>query len=159
MLRIPTDPDFLMFVKEMRRSGASAESIAAALNWSPWADAEGGRWHSRQVERICSAGLDETAAADEDEKWEGVCGCPFHRRLELLQAIRGWQPFDLAAAEQIARYLADGESHRTVASRLNQEGVAAPTGRGWSPRLVAAMAYLSRADRGAGVPREVVAAA
>ena len=152
MAQIPNDPDFLDFIRDMRRLGASSQSIAAALNISPWADRNGARWHPRQVEQICSAGSAPVAStAPDGGQVAGGCDCPFHRRLQLLQAIGGWQPFDLDTAGRIASYLAAGESDQTVAARLNRDGIVAPSGRSWSPRVVAAMAYLGLPGRAAAV--------
>jgi hypothetical protein len=134
-----TEPELLKFIQRLRDTRLSEQSIVSALNRSPWARQDGSRWRVSEIGAICTASLNDLAPDTVDS---GRC-CRFHRRLALLDALRGWSPFDVHAANLAVSYVRAGESIRRVAGRLNRADVPAPNGRKWTPRLVQVTVYLA----------------
>jgi hypothetical protein len=134
-----TDVEFLKFIQRLRDTRVPEQSIVSVLNRSSWAKQDGSRWRVSEVGAICTASLNDLSPGTVD------CAqcCPFHRRLALLDALRGWYPFDLHAAGLALGYVSSGASDRKVARRLNHADVPSPNGRKWTPRLVHVTAYLA----------------
>ncbi len=133
MLTELQDPKLRGLVCDLRSAGASDRSIAAALNAAGSVSPDGKRWHPRQVAMVCTAPAGNGAS----------CDCRYHRRLEVLRAIRGWQPFDAEVDSVIRSLTRVGESAATIAGVLNRADLPAPSGRRWTPRLVTALVRLT----------------
>jgi hypothetical protein len=133
VLPVPSDDTFAGFIAGLHAQGASASTIAGALNRSEWADRDGRKWHWCQV-----AALIESQPAEPPESSPVAVepdGTPA-LRLALLRAVREWRPFDEWNVEAIWALHQRGDQIGEIATKMNRAGTLAPNGQQWTQSWV-----------------------